>query len=262
MLDLFRAIFAPPRDLILLVAAGWLGLWLAGRRLRRSSGDEAQLESLTMWMSIAFVAGGRLLFAASHIPAFLQSPLSLVSLNVNLFDSWAGLASAAIVAAIIIQRKGLPPWHTLDRLVPLLATLSIGLGLSHLASGSAFGRETSVPWAIQLWGAARHPTQIYEVVAGAIILGVLWFRRENSRPGQTFLLWLALTAASRVLIEGFRGDSTLVFGGLRLAQIIAWLVLAVALLGMELLPSPDVSAGLVVTSPEKKRTAADRHRAA
>jgi hypothetical protein len=44
-----------------------------------------------------------------------------------------------------------------------------------------------------------------------------------------------LTALSRLVIESFRGDSMLVLGGLRLAQLIAWTVLGASLVGLELL---------------------------
>ncbi len=267
MLDLFRQIFAPPRDLILLVAAGWLGIALAEKRARQHAANEKALDGLIAWISIAFVLGGRLLFLLSHMQAFLSSLLSLFSLNVGLFDQWGGLACAAIVLAILLQRKHLPAWQTLDLLTPFFACIAIGVGLSHLASGAAFGRETSVPWAINLWGALRHPTEIYETLAATLALAIIWFRHSGARPGTTFLLWVALEAASRVLIEGFRGDSTLIFGGLRVAQIIAWVILAAALIGLELLPRPAIlqqapalpvepdAAPMSPPEPKQKRTA-------
>jgi prolipoprotein diacylglyceryltransferase len=51
--------------------------------------------------------------------------------------------------------------------------------------------------------------------------------------GADFLLFTALTAASRLFLEAFRGDSTLMFGGLRAGQIIAWIMLAIALFASE-----------------------------
>lgn len=248
MLGLFRAAFAPPRDLILLVAAGWIGLVLAGRRARQMTGSDKTLDSLVGVMTLAFLLGGRALFLVGHVPAFLASPGSLFSLNTSLFDIWGGLVCGAISAAVMIQRGRLPPWGTLDLLTPFFAWLAIGLGLSHLASGAAFGRETMLPWSIYLWGASRHPTQIYELIAAGLTFGVIWLRRGGTRLGSLFLLWAALAAASRVVIEGFRGDSALVLGGLRLAQIIAWLVLAAALVAMELLPD-GASADTAALSP-------------
>jgi phosphatidylglycerol---prolipoprotein diacylglyceryl transferase len=233
LINLFRALFAPPRDLILLLVAGWLGLWLADRRARSSSIGEQAFDAVVFAMAIAFVAGGRVLFLAAHWSAFAASPLSLFSLNRDLFDAWGGLVAAAIVAAIFIQRRRLPALATLDLMVPLFAALSVGLALSHVASGAAFGSEAHLPWSIQLWGAERHPTQIYELLAAIAVLCTTWFWQPSRKAGSQFLLWLVLAAASRVLIEGFRGDSTLVLGGLRVAQLVAWVVLAGALLGLE-----------------------------
>ncbi len=243
MLELFRAVFAPPRDLILLVAAGWAGLALTDKRAKQSPIGEKAMDTLVSAMVLAFLAGGRLLYAAAHLSAFSSSPASLLSLNVGLFDPWAGLATAAIAAAVVIQRKQLPPWQTLDLLAPFLAALGVGLALSHLASGDAFGRQTGMPWSISLWGAERHPTQIYELLAGMAALGAVWlYGSRNRLPGRIFLLWVALAAGSRLIIEGFRGDSTLVFGGLRLAQIVAWVVLGAALVGMEVLQQREARA--------------------
>jgi phosphatidylglycerol---prolipoprotein diacylglyceryl transferase len=260
MLSLFRAVFAPPRDLILLFAAGWLGLTLAGRRARRTGGDEKTLDTLSSVMILAFVVGGRLLFAASHLPAFIQSPFSLVSLNTSLFDPWGALACAAVTAAVVIQRKHMQAWHALDMLTPFFAALAVGLSLSHLASGAAFGSEANPPWAIDLWGASRHPTQIYEFLAATAALAVIWFWRGRGPAGMIFLVWVALAAASRLFIEAYRGESTLVFGALRLAQILAWLVLAGALGCMELVQR-KTNAGNAAAQPKQMGTVPDENRA-
>jgi prolipoprotein diacylglyceryltransferase len=235
MLSLFRAIFAPPRDLILVLLAAWIGLALADRRARKTPIGEKAFDVLVFVMLAAFALGGQLLAFAAHWAAFSSSPASILSLNKDLFDLWGGMASAAIAAAVVIQRKRLPAWQALDLLSVLLAALSVGLALSHLASGAAFGRTTDLPWAIQLWGARRHPTQVYELVAGLITFAAIWFWNAGVQPGRRFLWWLALTALGRLVIEGFRGDSTLLLGGVRLAQVVAWIVLAGALAVLELL---------------------------
>jgi prolipoprotein diacylglyceryltransferase len=51
----------------------------------------------------------------------------------------------------------------------------------------------------------------------------------NVRPGLRFWAFLALSAAARLFLETFRGDSTLLLGMFRQAQAIAWLVLAASL---------------------------------
>jgi len=260
MLALFRSIFAPPRDLILIIAAAWLGLALSEKRARRYMLSPEMLNNLVFVLMIAFLLGGRLLYAAEHLSAFAQNALNLVSFNTDLFDPAGGVAAAAVAGFAFGQRRGLPFWRTLDALTLFFASLSVGLGLSHLASGLAFGQETAVPWAIQLWGAARHPTQIYEIIAALGILGFLWSRKSSPRAGGDFLLFVALASASQLVIGGFRGDSLLLAGGLRLQQVVAWAVLAAALISIEYLlparaPAPAAGADTAGAAPESGNTA-------
>jgi phosphatidylglycerol:prolipoprotein diacylglycerol transferase len=229
MLTLFRNLFSPPRDLILVVVAIWAGLYLAEKRSARHGINNDDLNNIVFFPLIGFLLGGRLLFAFENLSAFAQSPQSLISLNLDLFDPFGGLAIAIIVALVYGQRRKLALWSTLDALTPVFAVFAVGLGLAHLASGSAFGKETTLPWGMKLWGAVRHPSQIYEILASLLILGLLWFQKADLRPGLHFLRFAALTSGTRLFLEAFRGDSTLVFGGLRLAQVIAWIVLAISL---------------------------------
>jgi phosphatidylglycerol:prolipoprotein diacylglycerol transferase len=233
MLALYRNLFSPPRDLILLVAAVWFGLYLAEKRSARHGINNDDLNNIVFVLWIGYLLGGRITFALENLSAFTQNPRSLISLNLDLFDPFGGLVVALIVAFIYAQRHNLPFWSTLDALTPLFAVFALGLGLAHLASGSAFGKETALPWGMELWGAVRHPSQVYEILASLLILGLLWFQRAVPHPGIHFLSFAALTSAARLFLEAFRGDSTLVFGGLRAAQIIAWMVLALSLFFLE-----------------------------
>jgi phosphatidylglycerol:prolipoprotein diacylglycerol transferase len=233
MLTLFRSFFAPPRHLILLVAALWIGLALAEKRSERHNISKDALNNIVYYSLFGYILGGRLLYALSNLPAFIQSPLSLFSLNLDLFDPLAGLATVFLVGLVYGSRQKLPLWSTLDALTPLFAAIAIGLSLSHLAAGTAFGSPTDLPWGINLWNATRHPSQIYELIASLLIFGWIWLRKADAHPGILFLTFTALTAGERLFLEAFRGDSTLVLGRLRLAQVIAWTVLAAALFVIE-----------------------------
>lgn len=233
ILTLFRNLFSPPRDLILVVAAIWVGLWLAEKRSPRYGVSTTDLNNITFYPLLGYILGGRISYALENLSAFTQNPQSLISLNLDLFDPIGGLVVAGLVALIYWQRQKLSLWPTLDALTPLFAVFAIGLGMAHLASGNAFGKETSLPWGIQLWGAMRHPSQVYEIIAAFLILGLLWLRKTDSPPGIAFLTFAALTSGARLFLEAFRGDSTLIFGGLRTAQIIAWIILAATLILLE-----------------------------
>ena len=229
ILTLFRNLFAPPRDLILVIAAIWFGLWLAEKRSKQHGISANDLNNITFSPLLGYLFGGRIFFALENLSAFTQNPQSIISLNIDLFDPIGGLAIAFIVALIYGQRHKLSLWPTLDALTPLLAASAVGLGLAHLASGSAFGKETSLPWGMQLWGATRYPSQIYEILASFLILGLLQDLKADSPPGVHFLTFTTLNSGARLLLEAFRGDSTLIFGGLRVAQVVSWIILAISL---------------------------------
>lgn len=227
MITLFRNLFSPPRHMILLLLATWIGLNLAEKHSERHGVSKDDLNNITYYSLIAFVIGGRLSFVLQNLPAFIKSPLGIISINPDIFDPLGATAVAIITAAIYGQRRGLLLWKTLDALTPYFAVLAIGIGLSHLAAGTAFGMETAAAWGIDLWNATRHPTQIYETAASLLIFGLIWFQKQNPHPGILFLAYAALTAAAQLFIQAFRGDSTLIFNGLRQGQIIAWVALAV-----------------------------------
>jgi phosphatidylglycerol---prolipoprotein diacylglyceryl transferase len=228
------ALPVPPLSLLL---ALWLGLSLAEKFAPKRGISAESFYNLIFTGLIAGLIGARLGYVFQYPNAFLESPLSLVSLNPGLLDPFAGSAAGLIGMLIYGQRSRLPFWNTLDALTPLLAVLAAGFAVTHIASGEAFGAETNLPWGLNLWGANRHPTQFYELIAAMLILGLLnfWSKSPVAPAGALFLAFAALTAGSRLFLEAFRGDSLVIFGGLRSAQIVAWMVLAAALTGLDVM---------------------------
>jgi prolipoprotein diacylglyceryltransferase len=145
------------------------------------------------------------------------------------------MLTGLIAAVVYGGRKDLRLLQTLDVLTPGLAVFGLALGFSHLSSGDAFGAPSSLPWAIELWGEGRHPTQVYEILVALLSLALVWrIRKWKVFSGFLFLSWLGLAALSRLLIEGFRGDSVIVFGSLRSAQVVSLVVLVLVMVGMHL----------------------------
>ena len=107
MLTLFRNLFSPPRHMILLFIATWIGLSLAEKRAERHGISKDDLNNITFYALIAFVIGGRLSFVLQNMPAFIKSPLGIISINPDIFDPLGALAVAIIVAFIYGQRHGL-----------------------------------------------------------------------------------------------------------------------------------------------------------
>ncbi len=234
MLELFRNIFAPPRHLILLILAVWLGTTLAEKRAERFGVKKDDISAIIYYGFIGFIIGGRLSFILQNIAAFIQSPLSAFSINIDVFDTFGGIVTCIIIALILIQRRQLSFWATADALTPFFAILSIGLSLSRLAAGTAFGIPTSQPWGIDLWNAARHPTQLYAFIASFLIFCLFWFPKQTLPLGVSFLTFAALTAATQIFLGKFRADLTLIFNGIKQEQVISFIVLIVCFVLIEI----------------------------
>ena len=213
----------------------WLGLLLAERYASQRGIHPNQVDNLILVALVSGVLGARLVYAGRYPAAFVASPTSLVSLNPGLLD-WVGGAAIGLIAALIYgNRKKMPLLSSLDVLTPLLGVVAIALGVSHLASGNAFGAATDLPWGVQLWGEKRHPSQVYEILIAILILGIFFPGRSTFlhwKPGGYFFAFMATSSAGYLFLAAFRGDSTLIAGGLRLEQVYAWIVLAVCLIAI------------------------------
>ncbi len=219
---------------LFLLISLWIGITLAEKNAPRYKLSADHTSSLIMVALIAGVLGGRIAYVAQNPAAFAGNLGSVVSLNPGLFDMAGALVAALIGAAVYGQRKSLPLLPTLDVLVPFFGMLAIGYGLMNFASGNAFGAETNLPWGIELWGAKRHPTQVYEVFAALVTLNLLYPAKTDAKsPGLNFAIFVAITAGYRLFLEAFRGDSTLIFGGIRAAQLAMFVLLAAALWGVD-----------------------------
>ena len=217
---------------LILIMGVWLGLTASERYARRQAYDANRLSDLVLIGLVAGLLGARLSYVALQPAAFDGNLLSILSPTPTMLDPLGGMVVGILTAVIYAQRKKLPLWQTLDALTPGLAVFFIALGIAHLASGEAFGAKTNLPWGINLWGETRHPAQIYEILGATASLVVVYrlHAAKHGPAGVFFLGWAALTAFTRIFLEAFRGDSLMWPGGLRPAQVGAWLVLAIVLI--------------------------------
>lgn len=218
---------------LLLLAGVWIATTLIERTAPRFKISPATVSSMIFYALIAGLLGARIGYVLQFLDAYAADPISILALNPNTLSLPEGVLTGILTAWVYGQRKGLPLWPTLDALTPGLAVFMVALGLAHLSSGDAFGAPTGVAWAVDLWGAERHPSQVYEILGATLIL-ILVLRMQDKRflPGMHALSFAALSAALRLFLEAFRGDSTLLIAGIRQAQVISLIVLLGVLLTM------------------------------
>ena len=216
-----------------LLAGVWVGFSLIEKESGRLKIDVGNLSNTVFYGLIAGLIGARLGYALQFSDVYLSNPLSLFSLNANTLSSGLGLLTGLIVAIIFGQRYKLVLRPVLDALAPGLAFFMIAMAVANILSGDAYGAPTRLPWSVYLWTDYRHPSQIYETLAG---IGIFVAARHKPfrRPGEglNFLLVVAASAVARVFLEAFRGDSLVLPGGFRTAQVVGLVVLAVSIFFM------------------------------
>jgi len=222
----------------------WIGLTLTEKEAIRMKLDPNRISNMILIGMMAGVAGARLGYALQYLQAFISNPVSLFSITPETLLVWAGMLTGLLAAVFYGRHMGLSLRPTLDALAPGLAIFMIGLGVSHFLSGNAYGAPADLPWSITLWSELRHPSQVYETLAATLIFGLTWFsptRRQGT--GMNFLLVVEGSACARIFLEAFRGDSRILTGGFREAQVLGLVILAAALWMMHRWGEERVAAG-------------------
>ncbi len=220
---------------LMLLISLWIGITLAEKSAKAYKVSAEKLSNLILIALVSGILGARIAYIAQFPQAFTGNPLNMLSLNPGLLDITGGVATAIIGAIVYGQKKEMVFWKTLDALIPFFGMLAIGLATSNLSSGNAFGMETDLPWGIELWGMKRHPSQVYTMLAALLTLNLLWPPKQNTDPkaGVPFLAFTAITTFYTLYLEAFRGDSTLIFDGIRSTQVIALFLLVVIFIAID-----------------------------
>jgi phosphatidylglycerol---prolipoprotein diacylglyceryl transferase len=232
---------------LILLAAFWLAAEAAERGAKHLGLRGDVVYSLAFIAALAGLLGARLGYVLEHWAAYQSDLGAIVALNFNTLSPLAGVAAGVVAAYLYARRKGVANRRLLDALTPGLIVLAGGLALADLASGDAYGSPSSLPWAIELWGAARHPTQIYQLLT-VIVIGVIVLKADRPFDGARFGLFVALYAGSRLFIEAFRGDSE-TLGSVRTAQVWSLIILLAALIALRQWAKADVALAADSVSP-------------
>lgn len=224
-----------------LLAGLWFGLEAAERAGRKRRIDGDKMFNLGFYTLIAGVLGARLGFVVTHLSLYTDiTPItrlftSIFALAPGTESPLIGLVAALAVAGYLVHRWQIDPLDAADAFAPGLAVMVVGVGIGNLLSGDYYGIPTRLPWGVNLWGAIRHPTQIYLTLAAA----GTWYglrrldagKRKKDRPERGLLVQIFALAmgAAVLLIEPLRADSPVIVAGVRTMQVAALLGIVGAL---------------------------------
>ncbi len=212
-----------------LVACGYVAaiLWLKARR------DELGLSEDAFWDLIYWLFGGALL-GGKFGYILVERDLSLLWRQPRYGFVFYGGFLGSVLAGWIASRRMKFPFVKLSDYFGVALPLGHAIGrLGCLAAGCCYGAHTDLPWGVALAGdPSRHPTQVYESLANLAIaltvarVGLARTRDGRWKSGSAFLLYMALYAVARFLVEGLRDDDRgFVLAGLSPSQLTALAVL-------------------------------------
>jgi len=229
---------------VLLAIAFLAGLWVASRQARKAGLDPARITDMAVYVLIGGLIGAKLMLVVVEHDFYFHNPRELLSILQSGGVFYGGLLGALPVAWWYARRHALSGWRTADVLAPGVA-LGQAIGrLGCFAAGCCYGKVCDRPWAVTFHDAYAtravgtplevplHPTQLYESAAALLIFfGLLWLSGRKRFEGQVALVYLVFYAATRFVIEFYRGDAargTVFHGLLSTSQFIAILVAVAA----------------------------------
>jgi phosphatidylglycerol:prolipoprotein diacylglycerol transferase len=197
----------------------WLGLtWSEKKAVRHHINPDLIYTVLFLVVAVSLIAA-RLGYAVIHLESYKNYLLDVFSLNFHGMDWPSGVLAGVLTFLIYVQKKDVPVWSFLDSLIPFFLSLNIALAAASLATLSAVGSETTLPWGIQIYDSLRHPVQIYHllVAIGLTILfwpnrhKVLGIERSQLLPGGEFALFLMAFSLGMMVVQTFRAEIPVLF---------------------------------------------------
>ena len=218
---------------------GFAVAYLLVRRLYREQKIKDELfDPLFIYCFMGILIGARLGHCIFYEPDyFLTSvrgiiemflPIRFVDGNINYAGNWLfqltggaaafvgyeGLASHGgtlglmIALWLYVKKTKLNIWTVLDNIAIATGSMACFIRLGNLMNSEIIGKVTDVPWAFifeRVDQTPRHPGQLYEAIAYAILFGILWYLHkrmpEKIGTGWYFGFCLAYIFTFRFFIE-------------------------------------------------------------
>ena len=255
---------------LLIAVAVLLGLLLATRLGKQRGIEPALIADLLPILVLAAVIGARLYYVVFEWRQYQLNWLDALAIWRGGIAIHGALIGGTLAVILYCRWRRLAFWNLLDVLLPSVA-LGQAIGRwGNFFNSEAFGLPTDLPWKLTIPYANRpvefldqssfHPTFLYESLwnLGVLALLLVLFERGvrgriNLPTGAISCIYLVAYSCGRFWIEGLRIDPLCLMGtppycagGLRMAQLVSLLLIALGSFGLYWLygrrrPLPDPS---------------------
>ena len=238
---------------VMLAAAVLVCTYLLSIDARRYNISRETAYDLVFWCMLWGIIGARIFYVFIEWPYFSANLLEIPMLQKGGLAWQGGFLGGTLAGVWFVYRKKLSLRPLMDLAAPYVALgQSIGR-IGCFLNGCCYGKPVS--WGIYFptHSARLYPTQLFEVIGLFIIFLILKKAQDRSfaslrmtshrhsepegrrilKPGFIFILYLWLAAIERFIVEFYRADHDLLWGGLSLAQYVALGVFAAGLVLMK-----------------------------
>jgi phosphatidylglycerol:prolipoprotein diacylglycerol transferase len=188
-----------------------------------------EVDKYTFWSVLVGFFSARLYFILFDVGYFIEYPGEIVKVWNGGLSLYGAIIGGLIFTYLYSRGKAYSIWQLLD-----LAALALPLGqaigrFGNFFNYEAYGSHTSLPWKMFVpeEGDYFHPTFLYEAIANILIFALLYSVKGKMKPGNLALLYLALYALVRFMIEPLRLDSVYL-SSFRVDQVVSGIVFVLA----------------------------------
>lgn len=204
----------------LMIAIGFLsGLLYIKYAARAAKLPEQDVLDLFFFLMIAGIVGSRILYIINSVQNYWADPLMIFRVWEGGLVFQGGVIACVLVAIWFTRKRQLPFWQVADVFVPALALGHAFGRIGCFFAGCCYGRQCAPDFLLAVHfphivegiapaGIPLYPVQLFEAGGEVLIfLTLLVYQKRRRFTGAVFLLYIALYAVLRSVVEVFRGDS-------------------------------------------------------
>jgi phosphatidylglycerol:prolipoprotein diacylglycerol transferase len=228
---------------LMLFLAMLASMHVAAWSARRRGLDPEVIYDLALYVFVGGLVGARVFYVVQYWGNRVNS-------LADIFRFWEGgiVLYGSIIGgtATFFAYRAWRPFPLRPALDAVAPGLAVGVAIGRVGcflNGCCYGDVCRLPWAVAFpepsppwqahrlahligtqahWSLPVHPTQLYSVVDGLLLLGLLLaFDRFRRRDGEVMALLMVTYPVTRFLIEHLRGDEAALFLGMTVSQTIS-----------------------------------------
>jgi len=199
----------------LFFGAGLILAYLTGLYFsRKGAFDPVHVNALAYRLLLGILIGAHLIHLLFYEPsAIIDNPKRLLELGVGL-ASHGGALGAILTLYFYCYRRKLPFLRVADVCAVAALWLIPTIRLGNFFNSEIYGVNTDLPWGVTFVRAAefapRHPSQLYEVLFGCLLLSMVipWYRSASRKYADGLFFWGVVLSyfSMRFVVEFSKSD--------------------------------------------------------